>query len=594
MLRRLMIRLIGVGAIVALAALAMPALSRPPADEHAKDMAGVAADLKLVPADATHFLSVRLADVEASAAGKLLMLTPPGESLARAIRGVPVGKIERVTIFERRPSQGTLAVIHTAKAHDIDAVRKALGTGTEAKAGGKTFHHTGDPGGRAVWAADKQTLVVGPVRALVPYLAALEKAAKTHPLADELKVASGKHAATFGGLPSQSIRVSAAEGPRWDRDRYSKKYYDEKKYEYKEFPPKDRFEKEPPRPALDVETLRERPLKLGDLDESIGRREWDGPGPTLAPFAPALRCRRAVLTVTIGEELKIEGRGAFADEAEAKDVAALVRYGLVVARDGLPFMAKSSLGGGAGLMKAPLKAAADSLRAAEVKQDGAALSGSLTLSLKLADLAAALGEQALAMRQSNNLKQIGIALHNFHDSHGYLPTDQDNADGKPLLSWRVQILPYLEQEALYKQFNFSEPWDSPHNKALIAKMPEIYAPVKGDTPEPGMTFVQQFRGHKALLPERGRRVNFASIGDGLSNTLGVAESSKAVIWTKPADMEVTEKALPRMGGQFERFFIGLMLDGSVRKIRRDFDEKTMRLAIDPRDRMPIDLDKLNP
>ena len=65
-----------------------------------------------------------------------------------------------------------------------------------------------------------------------------------------------------------------------------------------------------------------------------------------------------------------------------------------------------------------------------------------------------------------------LALHNYHDAHGHFPADVRDKDGKPLLSWRVQILPYLEQERLYKQFKLDEPWDSEHNKKLIDKMPK--------------------------------------------------------------------------------------------------------------------------
>ena len=75
----------------------------------------------------------------------------------------------------------------------------------------------------------------------------------------------------------------------------------------------------------------------------------------------------------------------------------------------------------------------------------------------------------------NNLKQIGLAMHNYHDRHKSLPSAYtvDKA-GKPLLSWRVLILPYLDQEALYKEFHLDEPWDSEHNKPLSAMVVKVY------------------------------------------------------------------------------------------------------------------------
>ena len=67
-------------------------------------------------------------------------------------------------------------------------------------------------------------------------------------------------------------------------------------------------------------------------------------------------------------------------------------------------------------------------------------------------------------------------MHNYHDTYGTFPpaATTDGAD-KPLLSWRVAILPFLEQQPLYEQFHLDEPWDSPHNKTLIEQMPQVYA-----------------------------------------------------------------------------------------------------------------------
>src|SRR5262249_18903195 len=83
--------------------------------------------------------------------------------------------------------------------------------------------------------------------------------------------------------------------------------------------------------------------------------------------------------------------------------------------------------------------------------------------------------RAARERSLNNLKQLAFAMHTYHDAHKLLPAAASyDRQGKPLLSWRVQLLPYLEQTNLYNQFKLDEPWDSPHNKKLIAKMPPIY------------------------------------------------------------------------------------------------------------------------
>lgn len=78
----------------------------------------------------------------------------------------------------------------------------------------------------------------------------------------------------------------------------------------------------------------------------------------------------------------------------------------------------------------------------------------------------------------NKLKQFGLACQNYHDTNDALPGNIADKDGKPLLSWRIAILPFIEQQALYEQFKRDEPWDSEHNKKLIEKMPKLYAPVR--------------------------------------------------------------------------------------------------------------------
>src|SRR6478735_7398561 len=92
---------------------------------------------------------------------------------------------------------------------------------------------------------------------------------------------------------------------------------------------------------------------------------------------------------------------------------------------------------------------------------------------------------------SNNLKQIALAWHNYEAANGCLPNDVTDGKGKPILSWRVLILPYIEEEGLYKGFKLDEPWDSENNKKLIDAMPKLFAPVRGKT-DPGMTFYQSF------------------------------------------------------------------------------------------------------
>ena len=192
----------------------------------------------------------------------------------------------------------------------------------------------------------------------------------------------------------------------------------------------------------------------------------------------------------------------------------------------------------------------------------------------------------------NDLMQIGLALHNYHDSMGSLPTGFADKSGKPGLSWRVAILPYIEQGGLYKQFKLDEPWDSPNNQALIKKMPKQFAPPRQDTN--GYTFYRGFSGPNTWLPpQSGPRptgVKFAQITDGLSNTILVAEAYDPVIWTKPDEMEFAPNKVPQLGGVFGTGAHVLMGDGSVRFLRKGFDPKALANAIQINDGNVVDLD----
>jgi RNA polymerase sigma factor (sigma-70 family) len=183
----------------------------------------------------------------------------------------------------------------------------------------------------------------------------------------------------------------------------------------------------------------------------------------------------------------------------------------------------------------------------------------------------------LIVRSATNLKRIATAILAYLDANNrnYPAAAIVGPDGTPLLSWRVAILPYLgeSEKALYGQFKLSEPWDSPHNKALLAKMPRVYAPTvaKGGEKDKYVTHYLGFVGGGALF-ERDRIVNIRSVDDGTSNTLMIAEALKGVPWTKPEDLAFTGRSLlPQLGDQFEEEFVAAMADGWPRLFKKSID-----------------------
>jgi hypothetical protein len=193
----------------------------------------------------------------------------------------------------------------------------------------------------------------------------------------------------------------------------------------------------------------------------------------------------------------------------------------------------------------------------------------------------------------NNLKQIGLAFYDFVEQAKVMPVDVVDKKGSPLLSWRVAILPQLGHEKLFKEFKLDEPWDSEHNKKLVAKIPKIYAPVRVKA-EPGATFYQTFTGKDALFEPGNLLVKLPdSIPDGTVNTGLVFEAGEPVVWTKPADLPFdAKKALPKLGGVFDGQCHVLMCDGTILRLKKDRDEQTMKHLVMPNDGQAIDLDGL--
>ncbi len=197
-------------------------------------------------------------------------------------------------------------------------------------------------------------------------------------------------------------------------------------------------------------------------------------------------------------------------------------------------------------------------------------------------------EAARRAQCSNNLKQMALAMHNYVSATNAFPKPAlTDKDGKPLLSWRVAILPYIEQQGLYNRFKLDEPWDSPHNKELIKEMPPVFVCPSRANVEPGTTTYRVFVGAGALF-EKGQDTGIQQITDGTSNTLMIAESTDAVPWTKPdAELpfdpaQLDPDAKPSLfgaGSMHPGGFNASMADGSVRFFKTTINFNVFRALI---------------
>ena len=167
----------------------------------------------------------------------------------------------------------------------------------------------------------------------------------------------------------------------------------------------------------------------------------------------------------------------------------------------------------------------------------------------------------------NNLKQIGLALHNYHDTYqAFPPAYTVDAQGKPLHSWRTLILPFAEQQALYDKIDLSKPWDDPANAEALKTCPNFYRCPSTNGPSEQATYLAIAGPEGCLSTTHPRPIS--EITDGTSNTLMVVEvpMANAVPWMSPQDAD--ETLLPSFGEKTLRQHTGglhgVLADGAVR------------------------------
>jgi hypothetical protein len=378
---------------------------------------------------------------------------------------------------------------------------------------------------------------------------------------------------------------SVLMGPAWELSRYSELMA-------RKEPPKTR----PMQAALDLAAKPHLVVAGGHVPAEFVRLYFSPVNPQameLAAIAPLLHTE-AGLALNLGTSIELTVQFKAPTEAAAANALQAAKTLVVLAELALE---KSKEGGESGGWKLDLeKGLAKALADAHIEQDGLIARARLKMDLSPAitkhvgkELVASFRQRGDRGGHVNNLKQIGLAIHSYHDANKRLPpaafSSLKNGDGKPLLSWRVAILPYLDQQALYQQFDLDQPWDHPTNKKLIAKMPAVYMMPGVDAKE-GMTHYRTLVGPDTMLQPilgpNGRLVTRYTLGnlpDGTSNTIMIVEAKEPTIWTKPDDLPYNPNGpLPKFGVYPDGFHV-LMGDASVRFLRSTISEQTLRSAI---------------
>jgi prepilin-type processing-associated H-X9-DG protein len=204
-------------------------------------------------------------------------------------------------------------------------------------------------------------------------------------------------------------------------------------------------------------------------------------------------------------------------------------------------------------------------------------------------------EAARRSQCSNNLKQLALAMHNYYDTHGCVPPAYiADEDGTPMHSWRVLILPFIEQRALYERYNFDEPWDSPANSALANTVIETYRCPSEPPSNPTDTSYVMIVGPGTLYD--GTEVTrFADIRDGTSNTLLFVEAAGCGInWLEPRDLDIEQLTLqinnpagPGIRSHHPGGTNAAFCDGSVHFLSETIDPGTLEKLITIADGQPV-------
>jgi len=150
------------------------------------------------------------------------------------------------------------------------------------------------------------------------------------------------------------------------------------------------------------------------------------------------------------------------------------------------------------------------------------------------------------------------------------------------LSWRVHLLPYLEQQELYSKFHLDEPWNSEHNAQLIQEMPALFRDARSKAPPGHTTYLAPHGGGEEAptiwdLDDR----RFSTVTDGLSNSLLFlnAPDSAAVPWTKPDDLDISQVDLEKLLQEYQNTFDVGIADGSVRTFSKTIDLETLKAIL---------------
>lgn len=500
----------------------------------------VSSDFDLVPRDAQMFATVRVADaletdqikqlkamLEQAAVPDIAKIFQQQSALEDQI-GLKLSEVERVTfVMDDQEKVHMWFLVHTKKDIDKDKVVAFLNAKQEKTYEGKTYNWQ-DKTNLAFYLVNPRLAVIAPDKGMERCLDVAKNGPGSGPLKDALKLASKDKYHIVAGANVAKL------------------------------------------------------LDMRDNRKGLKEKAEDEEGPRKKLALAALKLQTVSFAMRLDKDMDTEIVGEFENSDAAKDAV----EGLEAEFDKLRAMLKENAENVPDAE--PVISAFDKLKPV---QSGSTVtlrveSGPMVLTGLMLPSVHKVRESASRAMAQDNFHNILDAVHNHVSGNNdrFPPSAICDQFGKPLLSWRVALLPEIEQNALYHQFKLNEPWDSPHNIKLLERMPKLYDLPNAPAPRPGYTFIQTFVGADTLYPKPGpsrfTMLNLTSL-DGPSNTILLATGAKAVPWTAPEDIVVDQGPIkPKLKFDSRGCIVGVG-DGSVRTIRRTISEKTLRALITP-------------
>ncbi len=522
-------------------------------DVHFSDADKTGFDLSQVPTDAIALVAVRPRDIVQRAEFKDLVTFLNGEAEFPKRVGVLIEDIEQVTFVVSAPTEAD-------RRSDIEVV----------PSGFVAMIRVFDP-------ADMEKLVKA---------AKLESKRRREGLADDAHNPARQQTPDYVRLDDRTIALGSASamrrflaGPKGRTPRIT------------ESPLWKQVESDSIVVAVDITRAR----------EMIPARDRRSVEPSSAAFSPLWEePSTAVLGVRVDEQLQVRAAAAFGSQEGAKRWQETLLAAKVLAQNTLdqararskaePGRERPKQDAGHARFVSTAEGFFGSLR---IRREDSTVSVRAKARLDgvmiLLDSIRAARAAAQGAVSKNNLKQIGLLMHHYHSAQGcFPPAASHDADGKPLLSWRVHVLPFLGWQTLYEQFHLDEPWDSPHNIKLLPRMPSSFRHPAAKNPGEYHSSYYVLTGPDTVFHgEKGTEM--IKIRDGTSKTILAVEADRPVPWTKPQDIPYdAAKPLPKLGGFSKGGFNAIFCDGSVHFIRDDIAERTLRFLIDKDDGKSVD------